>query len=123
MSDIESRLRNILNERVVIIDGAMGTMIDKYTLSEVDFGGKQYEGCNEYLVMTRPDIIEEIHSLYLEADADIIETNTLGANPIDLAEYGLADRTKEINYQAANIAKEATRKYSNRKTRHRSMCI
>ena len=114
MSDIESRLRNILNERVVIIDGAMRTMIGKYTLSEVDFGGKQYEGCNEYLVMTRPDIIEEIHSLYLEADADIIETNTLGANPIDLAEYGLAAKTREINYQAANIAKNATRKYSNK---------
>ncbi len=114
MSDIESRLRNILNERVVVIDGAMGTMIDKYSLSVVDFGGKQYEGCNEYLVMTRPDIIEEIHLSYLEADADIIETNTLGANPIDLADYGLADKTREINYQAANIAKKAAKKYSNR---------
>ena len=61
MSNIESRLKKILDKRVVIIDGAMGTMIDKYTLSEADFGGRQYEGCNDYLVLTRPDIIEEIH--------------------------------------------------------------
>jgi 5-methyltetrahydrofolate--homocysteine methyltransferase len=114
MSDIESRLRKILDERVVIIDGAMGTMLDKYTLSEADFGGKQYEGCYDYLTLTRPDIIEEIHTLYLEAGADIIETNTLGASPIDLAEYGLAAKTKEINYHAAKIAKNAAKKYSNR---------
>lgn len=114
MSNPEIRLTELLNERIVIIDGGMGTSIDDYNLSEIDFGAKKYEGCNEYLVITRPDIIEEIHLAYLEAGADIIETNTIGGNSIVLAEYGLESRTREINCQAAKIAKKAARKYPDR---------
>ena len=65
MSNAEIRLTKLLNERIVINDGGMGTMIDHYNLSENDFGAKEYEGCNEYLVITLPDIIEEIHLAYL----------------------------------------------------------
>jgi len=114
MSNAEIRLTKLLNERIVINDGGMGTMIDHYNLSENDFGAKEYEGCNEYLVITRPDIIEEIHLAYLEAGADIIETNTIGGNSIVLAEYGLESRTREINCQAAKIAKKAAKKYPDR---------
>lgn len=114
MSNTEIRLTELFNERIVIIDGGMGTMIDHYNLSENDFGAKEYEGCNEYLVVTRPDIIEEIHLAYLEAGADIIETNTIGGNSIVLAEYGLESQTREINCQAAKIAKKAVLRYPDR---------
>lgn len=89
------------------MDGAMGTMIQNYNLHEDDFGGAAYDGCNEWLNLTRPDIIRAIHDAYLEAGADLIETNTFGATSLVLAEYGLADRAREVNLAAARIAREA----------------
>lgn len=79
-----------VRDNILVLDGAMGTMIQQANLSEADFGGAQYDGCNEYLTMTRPDVILEIHRGYVEAGADIIETNTFGATSIVLAEYDLA---------------------------------
>ncbi|MCH5585430.1 methionine synthase [Shimazuella sp. AN120528] len=93
-----------LKEKILVIDGAMGTMLQRAELSEKDFNGEEYEGCNEILNLTRPDVILNIHKSYLEAGADIIETNTFGATSIVLAEYDLQNRTTEINQAAARIA-------------------
>jgi len=90
----------------------MGTMIQQAKLTAEDFGGEEYEGCNELLNVTRPDVIRSIHEAYLEAGADIIETNTFGATSIVLAEYNIPERARELNLAAARIAVEAADKYS-----------
>jgi 5-methyltetrahydrofolate--homocysteine methyltransferase len=100
-----SRLGELLKERVLVLDGAMGTEIQARNLSAKDFGGAAYEGCNEYLNITRPDTIEAIHRAYLEAGADILETNTFGSTPLVLAEYGLSERAGEITLAGARLAK------------------
>jgi 5-methyltetrahydrofolate--homocysteine methyltransferase len=99
------RLQALFAEKIVCLDGAMGTMIQRRSLTAADFGGPALEGCNENLVLTRPDVISEIHDAYLAAGADLIETNTFGATPIVLAEYGLADRALDLNRAAAKIAR------------------
>ncbi|RXJ04615.1 methionine synthase [Anaerobacillus alkaliphilus] len=101
-----------LQKNILILDGAMGTMIQNKELTADDFGGEEFEGCNEYLNITAPKVIQEIHEAYLEAGADIIETNTFGATNIVLADYDLQDLAVEINKKAAEIAKEATEKFS-----------
>jgi len=101
-----------MNKKILIMDGAMGTMLQQANLSADDFGGEQLEGCNENLNITRPDVIESIHRQYLEAGADIIETNTFGATKIVLDEYGLGSRAYDINKIAAEIAKRAVDSYS-----------
>src|SRR5215475_11641899 len=98
-------LKDILEQRVLVIDGAMGTMIHAAPLSiETDYLGR--ENCPEILNVTRPDVIQDIHRQYLEAGADIIETNTFGGTRIALAENHLADRAYEINFAAAKLARE-----------------
>lgn len=104
---------NALGHRVLVLDGAMGTMIQKYKLDESDFRGKRFsewkqplKGCNDVLVLTKPEIISEIHRAYIEAGADIIETNSFNANAISLADYGLADMVKGINITAARVARQ-----------------
>ncbi len=103
----EDTLRALLSERILVLDGGMGTMLQTANLGPDDFGGEDLEGCNENLVLTRPDVIERIHREYFEAGADIVETDTFGATPIVLAEYGLQDLTREINREAARIARRA----------------
>ncbi|MGG4396317.1 methionine synthase [Paenibacillus thiaminolyticus] len=105
-------LEERLQERILILDGAMGTMIQQADLSPEDFGGEQLDGCNEMLVLTRPDVISRIHEQYLEAGADILETNTFGATSIVLAEYDLQDRARELNLAAAKLAVETAKKFS-----------
>src|ERR1700676_914748 len=100
-------LRDTLAARIVIIDGAAGTSIQNMHLDAADFGGPQLEGCNESLVRTRPDKIRELHDSFLDAGADIIETNTFGAASVVLAEYGLAGHAREINRLAGSIARAA----------------
>src|SRR5438874_2117987 len=78
------QLRQALNSRILVIDGAMGTAIQARNLTAADFGGPQYEGCNEYLVLTKPAVISEIHEEYLAAGCDIVETNTFGGTPLVL---------------------------------------
>ncbi|TMA19879.1 MAG: hypothetical protein E6J85_11090, partial [Deltaproteobacteria bacterium] len=90
-------LEKLLDERVLVIDGAMGTALQDLNLSAADFGGAELEGCNENLNLTKPEAIRGIHRGYLEAGADILETNTFGGTPLVLAEYGLQDRALEIN--------------------------
>ncbi len=96
-----------LNERIVVFDGAMGTSIQNLDLTPDDFGGHDYEGCNENLVLTRPDVIETVHRQFYEAGADIVETNTFGSTPLVLAEYDLQDKAEEITLEAARIARRA----------------
>lgn len=105
-------LQEQLNNRILILDGAMGTMIQREDLTAEDFGGEELDGCNEMLVLTRPDVIQKIHEMYLEAGSDIIETNTFGATSVVLAEYDLQDRAREINLAAAKLAIDAVNKYS-----------
>ncbi|BCJ86879.1 methionine synthase [Effusibacillus dendaii] len=101
-----------LQKKILILDGAMGTMIQQADLTAEDFGGEEYEGCNEYLNLTRPDVIQSIHEQYLQAGSDIIETNTFGSTPLVLAEYNLQHLADEINHAAVKLAKEAAKKYS-----------
>lgn len=105
---IEQQLKN----RILIIDGAMGTMLQAEDLSADDFGGEEYEGCNEYLNILRPDILDRIHRAYLEAGADIICTNTFGGTPLVLDEFSLGPRASEINKRAVEIAKQCAADYS-----------
>ncbi|MGH9540462.1 MAG: homocysteine S-methyltransferase family protein, partial [Terriglobales bacterium] len=98
-------LRAALEERILVLDGAMGTMIQQRQLTAADFGGEAYEGCNELLVETRPDVIAAIHREYLQAGADIIETDTFGATNVVLAEYGRAEAARELNLAAARLAR------------------
>jgi 5-methyltetrahydrofolate--homocysteine methyltransferase len=107
-------IRDLLNQRILIIDGAMGTMIQRYKLEEKDYRGERFKdwpsdikGNNDLLCLTQPDIIREIHGKYLEAGADIIETNTFNAQKISLADYGMESLAYEINVTAARLAKEA----------------
>jgi len=107
---VSSDFLNALKERVLVFDGAMGTSIQERNLAPDDFGGK--DGCNEYLVLTRPDIIREIHASFLEAGCDAIETDTFGANAVVLGEYHLSDMAYEINRQAARLACEVARDFA-----------
>ena len=106
------KLHQLLRERIVVIDGAMGTMIQALELSPEDFGGPNYDGCNEYLNLTKPDVIRNIHQSYLTAGADIIETNTFGSTPLVLAEYQLADQSYDISRAGASLAREVADAFS-----------
>ncbi|HLU22110.1 MAG TPA: methionine synthase [Bacillaceae bacterium] len=105
---IEQQLQN----RILIFDGAMGTMLQNANLTADDFGGEEYEGCNEYLNLVKPEVVYNIHREYLEAGADIISTNTFGGTPIVLNEYNLGDKAYEINFRAAEMAKKCTKEFS-----------
>jgi 5-methyltetrahydrofolate--homocysteine methyltransferase len=113
------KIEDILKERILILDGAMGTMIQRHTLEEADFRGEKFKnhafplkGNNDLLSITRPDIIREIHRQYLEAGADIIETNTFSGTTIAQADYHLEDQVYEINYQSAKIAREVADEFT-----------
>ena len=106
MADFLSELKR----RVLVYDGAMGTNLQKHNLSAEDFQDK--EGCNELLVLSRPDVIRQIHASFLEAGCDVIETDSFGSTSIVLAEYGLESRTRELNLAAARLAREVADKYS-----------
>ena len=105
-------LEELLAERILVLDGATGTAIQAHDLTAADFGGPHLEGCNENLVITRPDVVSDIHRGYLEAGADIIETNTFGGTSIVLAEYGLQDHVHLINETASRLARQAAAEYS-----------
>jgi 5-methyltetrahydrofolate--homocysteine methyltransferase len=117
--DRTEELRSLMTQRILTLDGAMGTMIQRYELEESDFRGERFathprslKGANDLLCLTRPDIIEEIHRAYLEAGSDIIETNTFNAQAISMADYGLESEVYEINRAAAEIARRACDAFS-----------
>src|ERR1700676_2951438 len=105
-------LRELLPQRILVLDGAMGTMLQQRNLSAEDFGGAALEGCNENLVRTRPDVVLEIHRKYFEAGADIVETNSFGSAPIVLAEYGLAADALLLSRRSAELARQAADEFS-----------
>ncbi len=113
------KIQDILKERILVIDGAMGTMIQRHNLTEEDFRGERFKnhryplkGNNDILSITRPDIIKEIHALYFEAGADIIETNTFSATTIAQADYHLEDAVYDINFVSARIAREVADEFT-----------
>ncbi|HXS35254.1 MAG TPA: homocysteine S-methyltransferase family protein [Flavipsychrobacter sp.] len=115
---VEKQLKELLNRRILIIDGAMGTMIQRYKLQENDYRGERFKdwqsdvkGNNDLLCLTGPNIIQAIHKEYLDAGADIIETNTFNAQAISLADYNMQSLAYEINVSAAKIAKDAIKEY------------
>jgi len=101
-----------LATRILVLDGAMGTMLQQRRLTPQDFGGEALEGCNENLVFTRPDVVLDIHRAYFEAGADMVETDSFGGSPIVLAEYGLESKALELNRRAAELARQAATEYS-----------
>lgn len=112
-------IRTLLAKRILVLDGAMGTMIQRYGLTEDDFRNddlrdkeKSLRGNNDLLAVTRPDVIKEIHAQYFEAGADIIETNTFSGNVVSQEDYGCADYCDQINLQAAKIACEVAHEYT-----------
>ncbi len=115
----ENKLTEALKKRILLLDGAMGTMIQRYKLEEDDFRkgwfenhDKPLKGNNDLLVLTRPEIIKEIHAAYFEAGADIVETNTFSGTTIAQADYGLEDYVYDINFQGAKIAKEVADEFT-----------
>jgi 5-methyltetrahydrofolate--homocysteine methyltransferase len=112
LAESEKALRELLGQRVLVLDGAMGTMLQQCNLKAADFGGAALEGCNEVLVRTRPDVVLDIHRKYLEAGADIIETNTFGSTPLVLGEYGLSAEAHALSKRAAELARQAADEFS-----------
>ncbi len=124
LSPVEAVLRDLLSRRILILDGAMGTMIQQYKLSEEDYRGARFaefagpgrqvflKGNNELLTLTRPDVISAIHEEYLAAGADLVETNTFGATSVAQDDYHLGDLAYEMNVAAARLARAACDKYS-----------
>ena len=116
-----NRLNDALQERILLLDGGFGTMVQRYGLSEADYRGERFRelpgqlrGCNDLLNLTRPDIIREIHTRYLQAGADLITTNSFNANAISLTDYGISDLAREIARAAASIARAAADEYTQR---------
>src|SRR5256885_16717950 len=107
-----SKFLEALAHRVIIYDGAMGTNIQSYQLTAQDYGGEATEGCNEYLVLAKPSIIEEIHTGFLEAGSDVIETDSFTGSRLKLDDYGLGALTHEINFTAAQIASRIADRYN-----------
>src|SRR6478752_3915198 len=110
----ESRLRSLLAGRILILDGAMGTMIQRRKLTEADFRGRRFadhpkdlQGNNDLLILTRPDVIGDIHRQYLAAGADIIETNTFSSTTVAQADYQLQHLAYELNLEGARLARQA----------------
>ena len=108
----ETTFLDALRRKVMVFDGATGTHIQGQNLSADDFGGEQYNGCNEYLVVTKPSAVQKVHDDYLKAGCDVVETDSFGSTSIVLAEYNLAERTYDLNKRAAELAKEVARGYS-----------
>ena len=120
-SQARAQLQAIFAERILVLDGAMGTMIQRHELGEADFRGERLrdhdrdlKGDNELLVLTRPDLIRDIHAAYLEAGADLIETNTFSATRIAQADYGTEDLVPELNREAARLAVEVAEEWTRR---------
>ena len=112
LNESAKALRELLSERILVLDGAMGTMLQQRSLTAEDFGGAALEGCNENLVRTRPDVVLDIHRKYFEAGSDIVETNSFGGATIVLAEYGLAADAHFLNRRSAELARQAADEFS-----------
>src|SRR6266849_5907585 len=112
LNESAKALRELLSQRILVLDGAMGTMLQRRELSAADFGGATLEGCNENLVRTRPDVVLDIHRKYFEAGSDIVETNSFNGTKSDLIDYGIADQSYELMFKAAQLARQAADEFS-----------
>src|SRR6202171_1724541 len=108
----EKTLRELMKDRLLVLDGAMGTMLQQCDLTAADFGGPALEGCNENLVKTRPDVVLDIHRKYFTAGSDIVETNSLGSTPLVLAEYGLEAEAYDLSKRSAQLARQAADEFT-----------
>ena len=106
-SDRTKLLEELLESRILLLDGGMGTQIHERGITIDDFGGPQFENCSENLLFTRPEVIKDIHRAYFEAGADMVETNSFGGASVTLAEFGIEDKVEEVNQTAARLAREA----------------
>jgi 5-methyltetrahydrofolate--homocysteine methyltransferase len=107
-----ANLLDTLKERIVVFDGAMGTNLQVQNLTLDDFGGPRFEGCNENLLVTRPDAVEKVHAAFLDVGCDVVETNSFNGTPVDFAEYDIADKAYHMNVLAAQLAKRVASDYS-----------
>src|SRR3954452_17452235 len=101
-----------LRDRIVVFDGAMGTNLQIQNLTLDDFGGLRFEGCNENLLITRPDAVENVHKAFLDVGCDVIETNSFNGTTVDFAEYDMAAQTFDMTVRAAQLAKRVAADYS-----------
>jgi 5-methyltetrahydrofolate--homocysteine methyltransferase len=109
---VKSAYLDALRERVLVFDGGMGTQIHARELTAADFGGERWLGCNDYLPITRPDVVDDIHAAYFEAGADVVETDSFQGSALRFAEWGLGERTLEINRAAAAIARRVADRFA-----------
>src|ERR1700716_4157007 len=112
LSNSEQHLRELLAQRILVLEGALGPMLQQCNLTPADFGGASLEGCNENLVRTRPDVVLDIHRKYFDAGSDIVETNSFGSAPIVLAEYGLAADAHLLSRRSAELARQAADEFT-----------
>src|SRR5882762_1607289 len=101
-----------IRDRIIVFDGAMGTNLQVQNLSLEDFGGLRFEGCNENLLITRPDAVENVHKAFLDVGCDVIETNSFNGTPVDYAEYDMEAEAYEMNVRGARLAKRIAADYS-----------
>jgi 5-methyltetrahydrofolate--homocysteine methyltransferase len=112
LRESEKALRELLTERILVLDGAMGTMLQQRDLTAAGFGGAAFEGCNENLVRTRPDVVLDIHRKYFGTGSDIVETNSFGSTPLVLAEYGLEKDAQLLSKKSAQLAGQTADEFS-----------
>ncbi len=124
-----SKLGSLVRERILILDGAMGTMIQQYNLTEEDFRGERFsqipgqmKGNNDLLCLTRPDVIQDIHRKYLAAGADIIETNTFSSTRVSMADYHVQDYVREMNLAAVRLARKVADEFHFSYSRQTPFC-
>jgi 5-methyltetrahydrofolate--homocysteine methyltransferase len=124
-----SNIYKALQERILVLDGAMGTMLQAYKFTEEDFRGERFkeyptplQGNNDLLSITQPEAIKTIHAKYFDAGADIIETNTFSGTTIAMADYQLEDLVYELNFQSAKIAKEVADEFTAKKSSKTTFC-
>src|SRR5271168_4173653 len=108
----QSTYLRALRERVLIFDGAMGTNLQILGLSPEDFGGPELEGCNEWLIRTRPDLISQVHRSFYEVGCDVVETGTFGSSSVVLVEYGLANQARQLSREGAELAKAVAAEFA-----------
>ncbi len=105
-----SKFLDALKERIVVFDGAMGTNLQAQDLTEEDYGGLQFEGCPEYLLITKPEAIEKVHTAFFDVGCDVVETNSFGGTSVVLAEYQIPHMAYELNFKAAELARKHRRR-------------
>src|ERR1051325_11545838 len=110
-----SSFLDTLKERIVVFDGAMGTNLHAQDLTVDDYGGPQFEGCPEHLLISRPDAVENVHAGFLEVGCDVVETDSFGGASIVLAEYQIADLAYDLNFKAAQLAKRIPSYFAHKK--------